>query len=133
MQAKKVRKKKRNQDQKSKQEKEKRKGKTKVFAMAQDSESKSDIESESDSRLFYLYKINSERSKSDAIWLRPRINNVKLKMELDAGSALSIISKRDYRRHFNSLKLKKHPLNSKRIQVKLRNLWGPQRNCQTQR
>ena len=104
----KVRRKKRNQDQKSKQEKEKRKGKTKVFAMPQDSESESDVESESDSSLFYLYKVNNERPKSDAIWLRPRINYVKLKMELDTGSALSIISKRDYRRHFKSLKLKKN-------------------------
>ena len=62
--------------------------------MAQDSESESDAESESDLSLFYLYKVNSELSKSDAIWLRPSINNVKLKMELDTGSALSIISKR---------------------------------------
>ena len=115
----KVRRKKRNQDQKSKQEKEKRKGKTKVFAMAQDSESESGVESESDSSLFYLFKVNSERSKSDAIWLRLRINDVKLKIELDTGSALLRISNRDYRRHFNSLKLKKHLLNSKRIRVKL--------------
>ena len=81
--------------------------------MAQDSESESDVESESDSSLFYLYKVNSERPKSDAIWLRPRINDVKLKMELDTGSALSIISNRDYRRHFNSLKLKETPIELK--------------------
>ena len=30
-------------------------------------------------------------------------------MELDTGSALSIINKRDYRRHFNSLRLKQTP------------------------
>ena len=76
--------------------------------MAQDSESESDVELESDLNLFYLFKVNSERSKSDAIWLRPRINDVKLKMELNTGSALSISSNRDYRRHFNSLKLTKN-------------------------
>ena len=79
--------------------------------MAQESES--DVESKSDSRLFYLFKVNSERSKSDAIWLRPRINDVKLKMELDTGSALSIISNRDFWRHFNSLKLKETPIELK--------------------
>ena len=93
--------------------KEKRKSKSRVFAIAQDSESESDVESESDSSLFHLFKVNSERSKSDAIWLRQRINDVKLKMELDTGSALSIISNRDYRRHFNSLKLKETPIELK--------------------
>ena len=113
----KVQKKKRNQDQKSKQKKPK--GKTKVFAMAQDSESESDVESDSESSLFYLFKVNSERSKSNAIWLRPRINDEKLKMELDTGSVLSIISNQDYRRHFNSLKLKETPIELKTYTVEV--------------
>ena len=118
----KVQKKKRNQDQKSKQQNEKRK--TKVFAMAEDGESDSDVESDSDSRLFYLYRVNSERSKFDAIWLRPRINDVKLKMELDTGPALSIISKRDYRRYFNTFKSIETPIHLKTYTGKIVNPLG---------
>ena len=53
--------------------------------MAQDIESESDVGSDSVSSLFYLYTVNSERSKC-AIWLRPHINDIKLKMELHTGS-----------------------------------------------
>ncbi len=41
------------------------------------------------------------------IWVTPIIEGVDLKMELDTGSALSIISYKDYKDHFNKLKLKR--------------------------
>ena len=81
--------------------------------MAEDGESDTDVESDSDSSLFYLHKVNSKRFKSDTIWIKPRINDVKLKMELGTGSALSIISQQNYQRHFNSFKLKETPIELK--------------------
>lgn len=43
---------------------------------------------------------------SSVIWLKPKVNGVPLKMELDTGSALSIISFKDYNENFPKLKLK---------------------------
>ena len=40
------------------------------------------------------------------IWVTPEVEGVKLKMELDTGSALSIISHSDYVKNFPKLKLK---------------------------
>ena len=71
--------------------------------MAKDSAGESDVKSDSNLSFFHN-KVNSERFKSKIIWLRPRINDVKLNIELDTSSALSIIRKRDYRRHSQELK-----------------------------
>ncbi|XP_041353245.1 uncharacterized protein LOC121371430 isoform X2 [Gigantopelta aegis] len=52
-------------------------------------ESKSDSESESDeTALFYT----TQKRKSDVIWVHPKVEGVDFPMELDTGSALSIIS-----------------------------------------
>ncbi|XP_030586939.1 uncharacterized protein K02A2.6-like [Archocentrus centrarchus] len=52
-------------------------------------------------------ELNTIQGKdNDAIWLTPKIQGVKLKMELDTGSALSLISYEDYRDKFPNLKLK---------------------------
>ena len=42
---------------------------------------------------------------SRAIWVQPVINGEMIKMQLDTGSAASIISLTDYKRYFNDLKL----------------------------
>ena len=45
-------------------------------------------------------------SHTDKITLTPKINGVKIPMELDTGSALSIITKSVYDKHFSDIKLK---------------------------
>ena len=42
---------------------------------------------------------------SDIIWITPRVNGKLLQMELDTGSAVSVISKRDYETNFGNNKL----------------------------
>ena len=46
-----------------------------------------------------------DRSKDSTIWVTPSINGAQLRMELDTGSAVSIISKGDYQRLLPHLKL----------------------------
>ena len=46
--------------------------------------------------------INCVKSKSahDSIWIKPNVNGNELKMELDTGSAVSVISASDYKKYF---------------------------------
>ena len=44
------------------------------------------------------------------IWITTEVSGVKLKMELDTGSALSVISEADYKRLFSKLQLEKTPV-----------------------
>ncbi|XP_014876941.1 uncharacterized protein K02A2.6-like [Poecilia latipinna] len=53
-----------------------------------------------------LHTIQEKEKYKGAIWLTPKVQGVKLKMELDTGSALSLISYEDYRDKFPNLKLK---------------------------
>ena len=41
-----------------------------------------------------------QKMSSDIIWITPRVNGKLLRMELDTGSAVSVISKRDYETNF---------------------------------
>jgi len=43
--------------------------------------------------------------KDDVIWVTPVVEGIPVKMELDTGSAVTIISKEDYEEKFNTLKL----------------------------
>ncbi|KAJ8346761.1 hypothetical protein SKAU_G00281620 [Synaphobranchus kaupii] len=54
----------------------------------------------------------NEPTKADRkiIWVTPEVEGVKLKMELDTGSALSIISHKDYVKNFPNVKLKPTPV-----------------------
>ncbi|KAI7813566.1 hypothetical protein IRJ41_020631 [Triplophysa rosa] len=52
-----------------------------------------------------LYSINETDRR--VIWLTPEVSGVKLKMELDTGSALSVISTADYKKLFPELPLQK--------------------------
>ena len=52
-------------------------------------------------------KIHSlKETDRNIIWVTPEVEGVKLKMELDTGSALSIISHKDYVSTFPKVKLK---------------------------
>ena len=53
---------------------------------------------------------NLDQRKDSTIWLKPIINGTNVRMELDTGSAVSIISKADYQRHFAHLKLQSTPV-----------------------
>ena len=46
-----------------------------------------------------------QKMSSDIIWITPRVNGKLLRMELDTGSAVSVISKRDYETNFGNNKL----------------------------
>ncbi|KAL4009353.1 hypothetical protein ACER0C_003205 [Sarotherodon galilaeus] len=61
-------------------------------------------DSEEDLACLELYTM--QEKDNDAIWLTPKIQGIELQMELDTGSALSLISYEDYRNKFPNLKLK---------------------------
>ena len=43
--------------------------------------------------------VDRKTSNSDIIWITPRVNGKPLQMELDTGSAVSVISKQNYTTH----------------------------------
>ena len=45
----------------------------------------------------------TENEDREVIWVTPQVSGVNLKMELDTGSALSVISNADYKRLFPDL------------------------------
>lgn len=49
----------------------------------------------------------------EIIWIEPRVNELNIKMELDTGSALSIISKTDFAKYFKGLKREKSDITLK--------------------
>ena len=57
--------------------------------------------------------VDSKKPKSDMIWITPRVNGKLLQMELDTGSAVSVISKQDYNTHFGTSKLSNTPITLK--------------------
>lgn len=67
-------------------------------------ETDSDDSNEENLSCLNLYSM--EDDDNEVIWLTPKVNGVPFKMELDTGSALSIISLQDYKEHFPTLKLK---------------------------
>lgn len=50
-------------------------------------------------------KINAVRGFRDAIWVHPKINGKLLPMELDTGSAISVINKEMYEENFSDVNL----------------------------
>ncbi|XP_036815479.1 uncharacterized protein LOC118943635 [Oncorhynchus mykiss] len=63
--------------------------------------------SDSDERLIGTMALNTVTSPSSSIiWVTPDIKGKPLKMELDTGSAVSIISTTVYNEHFKAIKLK---------------------------
>ncbi|MCG8032935.1 MAG: DDE-type integrase/transposase/recombinase [Candidatus Thiodiazotropha taylori] len=49
--------------------------------------------------------VKDRQSISDMIWITPRVNEQSFKMELDTGSAVSVISQSDYKTHFANIAL----------------------------
>lgn len=62
-----------------------------------DNEESSDTPSEQEPEVFSLYHV---ASRADKIWVNPTINRKKVKMELDTGSALSIMTMDQYKEIF---------------------------------
>ncbi|CAC5394800.1 unnamed protein product [Mytilus coruscus] len=50
-----------------------------------------------------IYSVNN--SNQDSIWITPNVNGKEVKMELDTGSAVSVISALDYEKYFQNEKL----------------------------
>ncbi|XP_038069806.1 uncharacterized protein K02A2.6-like [Patiria miniata] len=74
---------------------------------------KSVEEASSDDDMTYVGRLgvnNLDHRKDSTIWLTPSINGTNIRMELDTGSAVSVISKADYQRHFANSKLESTPV-----------------------
>lgn len=53
----------------------------------------------------FLYSLSSQSDRK-VIWVAPTVNGVKINMELDTGSGLTVMSKDDFKRYFPNDKLK---------------------------
>ncbi len=69
--------------------------------------------SESESGLASLEICNINGGDKNAIWLTPEINGKPVKMELDTGSAVSVMSQLKWKKHFKDIKLHKTTLSLK--------------------
>lgn len=49
----------------------------------------------------------------EIIWIQPKVNGLELKMELETGSALSIISKTNFVKYLKGMKWEKNDLTIK--------------------
>ena len=58
------------------------------------------------------------KSNSDIIWITPCVNGKLFQMELDTGSAVSVISKQDYTTHFGNKQLKNTNITTLVFEVK---------------
>jgi len=56
--------------------------------------------------LSYIELHSLKKTDNKMIWVTPIVEGVKLKIELDAGLALAILSYTDYKNNFGKLKLK---------------------------
>lgn len=74
-------------------------GKKKVHSIQRTNE-----DSDDDLFISTLTECNSvDKKSSEIIWITPSINGIPLKMELDTGSAVSVISNKDYKTHFGNI------------------------------
>lgn len=84
----------------------------KVNEMNEDNSNESNSD-EYEQELACLELHSVKENKQNVIWVTPEIEGQKLKMELDTGSALSIISYKDYKNKFAKMKLKHTPVTLK--------------------
>ncbi|CAG2216826.1 unnamed protein product [Mytilus edulis] len=70
-----------------------------VHALEEDSDSDNCIAS------LETFEINNSKSSKDVMWLKPTVEGVTLKMELDTGSAVSVISQADFSKRLGHVKL----------------------------
>ncbi|CAC5377655.1 unnamed protein product [Mytilus coruscus] len=70
-----------------------------VHAIEEDSDSDNCIAS------LETYEMNNIKSSKDVMWVTPTVEGVTLKMELDTGSAVSVISQADFSKRLGHVKL----------------------------
>ncbi|CAG2207359.1 unnamed protein product [Mytilus edulis] len=70
-----------------------------VHALEEDSDSDNCIAS------LETFEINNSKSSKDVMWLKPTVEGVTLKMEIDTGSAVSVISQADFSKRLGHVKL----------------------------
>jgi len=68
---------------------------------------------ESDSGLANLEIYSLKNDLKQAIWLTPQVNGQTIRMELDTGSAVSVMSQHEFEKHFKTTKLKPSPVKLK--------------------
>ncbi|XP_057202332.1 uncharacterized protein K02A2.6 [Triplophysa rosa] len=68
---------------------------------------------ESDTGLANLEIYNLKNDLTKAIWLTPQVNGQTVRMELDTGSAVSVMSQGEFERYFKKAKLKPSPVKLK--------------------
>nr|XP_055076811.1 uncharacterized protein K02A2.6-like [Misgurnus anguillicaudatus] len=71
----------------------------------------SDEESETGLANLEIYSLKSDLKQ--AIWLTPQVNGQTIRMELDTGSAVSVMSQHEFKEHFKYNKLKPSPVKLK--------------------
>ncbi len=73
-----------------------------------------DEENADESESEYLYTLhNTSSGDKGVIYVRPEVNGLQLKMELDTGSGVSVISGADYESHFSNYQLNETSLSQK--------------------
>uniref|UniRef100_A0A8C9TFI9 ribonuclease H n=1 Tax=Scleropages formosus TaxID=113540 RepID=A0A8C9TFI9_SCLFO len=92
---------------KNKQYKAQRKKSRDVHAVAQ----RSDEESDTGLATLEIYSLRGDLKQ--AIWLTPRVNGKTIRMELDTGSAVSVMSQTEFERHFTKAEFKPSPVKLK--------------------
>ncbi|XP_060782844.1 uncharacterized protein K02A2.6 [Neoarius graeffei] len=75
-----------------------------------DTDASGSASDETDNGLGHIELHSMTESDKKMIWVTPKINGKKLKMELDTGSAISLISLKDYKQNFADVKLKQTPI-----------------------
>ena len=58
-------------------------------------------------------EVNNVSDKDHVIWLSPEVQGRVVKMELDTGSAVSVLPYKQYKKHFGHVKLAKSPVTLK--------------------
>ncbi|KAL0147462.1 hypothetical protein M9458_057225, partial [Cirrhinus mrigala] len=76
-----------------------------------DAVANSDEESDTGLANLEIYSLQSDLKQ--AIWLTPQINGKIIRMELDTGSAVSVMSQNEFERNFENAKLKPSPVKLK--------------------
>ncbi len=71
----------------------------------------SDEESDTGLANLEIYSLKSDLKQ--AIWLTPQVNGQPIRMELDTGSAVSVMSQHEFEKHFRTAKLKPSPVKLK--------------------
>ncbi len=72
-----------------------------------------DTDEESDTGLANLEIYSLKSDLKQAIWLTPQVNGKSIRMELEIGSAVSVMSQHEFEKHFKTAKLKPSPVKLK--------------------